>query len=236
MCRFSWLVCLALFVPGVVQAQAYQCRAPDALLPAPAAKKPPSEPRRASPIAGYTLALSWSPEYCRSRKADRRDRRQCGGQDGSFAFILHGLWPETRTSAYPQYCKPTERLSVGEVKSNFCAMPSTSLMAHEWAKHGSCMTDAPEKYFRAARILFGMMAFPDMDRLSRRPLTAGKLREEFARSNPGIGRSSFVLDMNERGWLREVRVCLNKDFRPRPCPRWMRQPKPDAEVKIWRGA
>ena len=95
--RFS-LVMLAALMATPAQAQSYQCRAPSGLS-APAASKPASEPRRVKPVTGYTLALSWSPEFCRTRKDSRRDKTQCSGDDGSFGFILHGLWPDTRGPA-----------------------------------------------------------------------------------------------------------------------------------------
>ena len=179
------LASILLLLPVAANAQSYQCRAPSGLS-APATSKPASEPRRVKPVTGYTLALSWSPEFCRTRMDSRRDRSQCSGDDGSFAFILHGLWPETRGPAYPQWCAATKPLPPAVVMRNFCMMPTTRLMAHEWAKHGTCMTKRPETYFRVSRIMFDAVRFPDMDRLSRKPLTAGQLREAFAAANDGV--------------------------------------------------
>ena len=231
--RFS-LVMLAALMATPAQAQSYQCRAPSGLS-APAASKPASEPRRVKPVTGYTLALSWSPEFCRTRKDSRRDRTQCSGDDGSFAFILHGLWPETRGPAYPQWCAPTKPLPPAVVQRNFCMMPTTRLMAHEWAKHGTCMTRRPETYFRVSRIMFDAVRFPDMDRLSRKPLTAGQFRNAFAAANDGLQPDMVRLKINQRGWLQEVKLCLGASFRPQSCPAYMRAVKDDAPVKIWRG-
>ncbi|MGI9362346.1 MAG: hypothetical protein ACR2O7_12415, partial [Parasphingorhabdus sp.] len=44
-------------------AQAYQCEAPTVSQPTPPARKPADEPRRITPATGYTLAMSWSPEF-----------------------------------------------------------------------------------------------------------------------------------------------------------------------------
>ena len=109
-----------LVFPTPVQAQSYQCRPPSGLS-APAERKPASAPRRIQPVTAYTLALSWSPEFCRTRKDSPRDRTQCSGDDGSFAFILHGLWPETRGPGYPQYCAPTKPLPAGQMRNAFAA-------------------------------------------------------------------------------------------------------------------
>ena len=225
-----------MFVPVTANAQSYQCRAPSALSAATAAKKPASEPRRIKPVAGYTLAMSWSPEFCRMRKDSSRHKTQCSGDDGSFAFILHGLWPDAQGPSYPQWCRATKALSPEIVKRNFCMMPSPRLMANEWAKHGSCMAERPETYFRISRIMFGAVAFPNMDRLSRKPLTARRLREAFEATNTGLRANMIRLKINRRGWLEEVRLCLGKNFRPQRCPRHMRMVRDDVPVKIWRGA
>lgn len=224
-----------LIFSSAANAQSYQCRTPSVLQPAPPERKPASEPRRVKPVTGYTLALSWSPDYCRTRKDSARDRSQCSGEDGSFAFILHGLWPATRGRGYPQWCTATKALPPVEVKRNFCMMPSTRLMAHEWAKHGSCMTRRPETYFRVSRILFDAVRFPDMDWLSRKPLTAAQFRNAFAAANDGLQPDMLRLKVNERGWLQEVKLCLGQSFRPKRCPAYMRAVKDDMPVKIWRG-
>ena len=84
--------------------------------------------------------------------------------------------------------------------------------------------------------MFDAVQFPNMDRLSRKPLTAGQFREAFAATNDGLTTDMLRLKINERGWLEEVRLCLGKNFRPKRCPGYMRAAKDDAPVKIWRGA
>lgn len=229
------IVALALIFSSTANAQAYQCRAPSLLKSAPVERKPASEPRRVKPISGYTLALSWSPEFCRTRKDSARHKTQCSGDDGSFAFILHGLWPDAR-GGYPQWCRATKVLSPAITKRNFCMMPSARLMAREWAKHGTCMAKRPETYFRVSQIMFDAVQYPNMDRLSRKPLTAGNFRNAFALENDGLEADHIRLKINQRGWLQEVRLCLGQNFRPRRCPVYMRSVKSDQQVKIWRGA
>src|SRR5690554_2402621 len=205
----------SLFVfPTIAQAQSYQCRAPSQVQSPAPARKPADEPRRIIAVSGYTLAMSWSPEFCRLRKDDRRHKTQCSGDDGSFGFILHGLWPDAQGTSYPQWCSATKALPPAVVKRNFCMMPSPRLMASEWAKHGTCMTGQPETYFRISRIMFGAVEFPNMDRLSRKPLTAGAFRNAFAAVNDGLGPEMMRLKINRRGWLEEVRLCLGKSLRP----------------------
>ncbi|MDZ7588009.1 MAG: ribonuclease T2 [Parasphingorhabdus sp.] len=234
---WSYVAIVAIaFLAHPAHAQAYQCRAPKLLLPAPPDTPAPSEPRRAVPVASYLLTLSWSPEFCRTRKSDPRHAAQCGGDSGNFDFTLHGLWPEARGPGYPQWCAPTTPLSAAEVRRNFCMMPSPKLMAHEWAKHGTCMTRRPETYFRISRQLFDAIRYPAMDSLSRKPLTARQFRVAFAAENPGLRPEMIRLSVSKSGWLEEVRLCLAKNFRPQRCPAFMRRMDDEMPLKIWRGA
>lgn len=164
-------------LPAMAQAQAYQCRVPASVsIPDIRADE---KPRRV-PTTGYTLALSWSPEFCKGRETSQRDGMQCSGRNGRFGLVVHGLWPEGR-STWPQWCPTARRPSPAEARKNLCMMPSTYLVAHEWAKHGACMTRRPETYYKVTRILWDSLTFPDFDRLSREEgLDAGTLRSAFA--------------------------------------------------------
>jgi ribonuclease T2 len=219
---------------GGAQAQAYQCRVPQAQLIAPPVK--PDGPARRIPVAGYTLALSWSPEYCRTRAGDAGDATQCSGRNGRFGFVVHGLWPESRAGAAPQWCSVRQSPTPETLRQNLCMMPSTRLLAHEWAKHGSCMVRSPESYFKVTRILWRSLRLPDLDRISRQPgLTAGAVRQAFADANPAWRAGDVGLMINERGWLEEMRLCYGKDFMPVSCRKPQFGPADAASVKIWRG-
>jgi ribonuclease T2 len=134
--------------PVAANAQAYQCSVPQRL-------DPPREVRQDGPsrrvaIAGYTLAVSWSPEFCHNDKVSM----QCSGRNGRFGFVLHGLWPEARSGPPPQWCSLTPRPSPALIRQNLCMTPVPWLLEHEWAKHGSCITRTPEAYFRTSSILW----------------------------------------------------------------------------------
>ena len=232
--RAAWLaLAAALLWPAAAVAQAYQCRVP-ATLPA-ARPVTPDAPAQRPAIVGYTLALSWSPEFCRGRERNPRDRLQCSGAAGRFGFVVHGLWPEGAGRA-PQWCRTVPPPPPAVVRGQLCRTPSTNLLSHEWAKHGSCMARDAAGYFRVANILSDSMRYPEMDVLSRdRALTAGKLREALAAANPGRAANSFGLLVNERGWLREIRVCLNRRFRAARCAARQYGPRDAATLKIWRG-
>ena len=224
-----------LSLPMPLLAQAKQCAIPQNLPDAKIEYPPNDKARRSTPVTNYLLSLSWSPEYCKSK--GKSNETQCRGEAGRFGFVLHGLWPETDGSDYPQWCAPAKPLSRAVVRDNFCMTPSVDLLQHEWAKHGTCMTSDPERYFKPARIMYNVMRYPDMARMSRdRNLTVGTFRLNFARSNPGIRPEMIRVLKSKDNWLKEVHVCLNKDFRPQRCPSHVSMPSDRSKIKIWRGS
>ena len=229
------LILAALALPAPALAQAYQCRAPASIeLPPPVRQDGPSS---RVPIAGYTLAVSWSPEFCRGGAAAKDPSNyQCNGRIGRFGFVLHGLWPDGANGRYPQWCATAPRPTLADYQANLCMTPAPWLIEHEWAKHGSCMAPDPQSYLKVAGILWRSLRLPDADRLSRQPtLTMGHLRREFARLNPGFPASSIGLVASNGGWLREIHLCYGKDFMPRACSKRAFGPKNDVPLKIWRG-
>ncbi|WP_128891382.1 ribonuclease T [Erythrobacter sp. HKB08] len=223
---------LAFALPATANAQAYQCRMP-ASIAVPQVR--PDAPARQLPVTGYTLAISWSPEFCKGREGQARHRTQCSGRNGRFGFVVHGLWPESRGS-WPQWCPTAGRLTPAETRRNMCMSPSAALLARQWAKHGSCMTRRPDTYFKVTRILWDSLRFPEMERLSREDeLTAGRLRERFVAANKGWRADAVGLKLNRRGWLHEIRLCYDKRFRPTRCDAARYGAKDGAQLKIWRG-
>jgi len=221
-------------LPGTAMAQAYQCRVPQGPVSVPAVTR--DGPVRQTPIAGYTLALTWSPEYCRGRENRAADRRQCSGTAGRFGFVVHGLWPEGSGAAWPQWCPSPNRLTSQEVARNLCMTPSAALLANEWERHGSCMVRRPESYFKVTRILWNSLRWPDFDRIARNEeLTAGDVRRAFAEANRYWEPEHVGLVVNERGWLAEMRLCYGKDFMPARCDARRFGPRDSTPVKIWRG-
>jgi ribonuclease T2 len=235
-CSNSLLLALALAqvlaLHSAAWAQAYQCRAPQ-VTRVPAIS--PDGPRRALPATDYTLALSWSPEFCKPRTQDRSHAFQCSGKQGSFGLVVHGLWPESGRS-WPQWCEAKVALTPAQVRSALCLMPSERLVARQWAKHGSCMVKRPESYLKIITVLRGGLRLPDYDRISREEgLTAGRIRAAFADANPGWPESAIGVSLNERGWLEELRLCYSRRFRPTACDTRRRGASDDAPARIWRG-
>jgi len=223
---------VVLALPAAANAQAYQCRAP-AVSSVPVIT--PDSKARAVPTTGYTLALSWSPEFCKPRERSPLHRVQCSGSNGRFGMVVHGLWPQGQRT-WPQWCRQQTKLTPAELRKAMCMMPSARLIARQWAKHGSCMTKAPSTYFGVTRILWESLRIPEYDRVSREDnLTAGRIRTAFADANPGIPASAVGVKLNERGWLQELRICYSKRFRPTRCDDRRFGAKDTARAKIWRG-
>lgn len=223
---------LALLLPAPALAQAYQCTLPQRI--EPVRPRAPDGPARRVPVGGYTLAASWSPEYC--RRPEDKGSMQCSGRNGRFGFVLHGLWPEARKGPPPQWCASSPRPSRELIRRNLCMTPVPWLLDHEWAKHGSCMTKRPETYFRVSAILWRSLQWPDADRLSRKQgLTAGDLREAFVMANPSWKPRQVGILTSRSGWLREMHLCYGRDFLPRACDRRTHGAADGAPLKIWRG-
>jgi ribonuclease T2 len=227
-----WALWLLAALPAPALAQAYRCTPPQRFeLPRPV--QPDGPPVRV-PVAGYTLAASWSPEYCRSPKD--KASMQCSGANGRFGFVLHGLWPEARSGPPPQWCSLTPRPSPQVIRGNLCLTPVPWLIEHEWAKHGSCMARTPEAYYRASAALWRSLRWPDADRLSRQEgLTVGDLRRAFLQRNPAWKAEQVGVLVSRTGWLREVHLCYGRDFLPARCDRQSFGPADSAGLKIWRG-
>ncbi len=199
----------------------------------PHAELPSAEqPVRNVPTTGYTLSLIWQPEHCYSRRGNAA--QECADPKVRRGFTLHGLWPDgDGPNRWPEYCHPVEILTDAQLRAGLAATPSPQLLQHEWAKHGSCMTDDPVRYFSEEDRIYGSIRIPDMATLShRRGLTAGDFQAAFAAVNPGMKPDMMRLNVNKRGWLEEVWLCLGLDKRPRACPAGQGGAAPTDRIKV----
>lgn len=221
-----------LFAAGPALCAAPSCAIPATLETPHAEQASPDQPARIVPIDGYTLALIWTPQHCRRAVPGAESFRCTGGR--RFGFSLHGLWPDGEGKSWPQWCAPAPILSRATIAAHFCATPSPQLLQHEWAKHGTCMTGyTPDRYFDLSNRLFAALKFPHMAALSRRPLTADQFRHAVADRNPTVPVEAIRLNLDRKGWLQEMWICLDRRFKATAC-----QPAPadgGKPVLIWRG-
>lgn len=124
-------------------------------------------------FADNLLAVSWQPAFCELKEASKPE---CLNQEGRFDadhFALHGLWPQPRNRVY---CGvglaerradwddlPALELSVATRAELDRVMPGTQsfLHRHEWTKHGTCYSHAPEEYYlEALQLMAALNASP----------------------------------------------------------------------------
>ncbi len=218
------LVLLAAWSAAGVAASAplRACTPPAHVSPAPAKKPPDREVVRDTPVASYMLALSWSPEWCRTRANARDAKVQC--RDNRFGFVVHGLWPNGGGNAHPRYCGPAPALDVATVRANLCMTPSAQLLQNEWAAHGTCGWNAPEPYFAKAAELWREIKAPSLAFPAGRTVTAGDVRTAFIVRNPHLRRDALFLKVGDGNRLQEVRVCYDLRFKPMRCARGVGAP------------
>lgn len=188
-------------------------------------------------ISGYSLALSWSPEFCRSRAGRPEHRIQCAGRNGRFGLVVHGLWPEGAAGRWPQWCATRRRLDERTARAHLCMMPSSRLMAHEWPSMAVAWSAPRRAISKVTAILWNSLRLPDLDRLSRQEgLTAGTIRQAFADANGPHWTPAMVgIETSRNGWLEELRLCYGRDFMPRACDRKRIGPPDATPLKVWRG-
>lgn len=193
------------------------CGQPPAAPKTSAARK--AEPSAAAAAATqqafdfYVLAMSWSPQHCSTRGSN--DPLQCAGER-LYDFVLHGLWPQYE-KGYPADCS-TDPIDRPTVDSMLDIMPAPGLVRHEWRKHGTCSGMDPRTYYAKAREAFTAVKVPRQYQQPKLQVvtTPVELRSRFVKENPGFARETVAAVCSGR-FLQEVRVCLTKDLKPRPC-------------------
>jgi ribonuclease T2 len=190
---------------------------------APAAPSAPAGP--AAPSAGaraafdyYLLTLSWSPSFCEEKGS--RSPEQCGA-GRHYAFVVHGLWPQNE-KGWPESCASGDRPSKALVGQMLDLMPSRQLIAHEWEKHGTCSGLSAGDYFAALRKAYGSIHIPAAYLGPKAAFTTdlASIKQAFEESNPGITDEMFAVAC--KGELDEVRLCLDRELKPRRCSREVR--------------
>ncbi len=177
---------------------------------------------RAGQFDYYVLALSWSPSWC-ALEGDARGSPQCD-RDAGFGWILHGLWPQYERG-WPSYCPTAEPSPTRRETAEMADITGTSGLAwHSWNKHGRCSRLSSEDYFKAARAAFEAVAKPpvlrQLDESVRLP--ARVIEQAFLEANPGLAPDMITITCKSRR-IQEARICLTRDFDPRPCGADVRQ-------------
>lgn len=165
------------------------------------------------PFDYWLLALSWSPEYCATEA--RPEDPQCSTR--RYGYIVHGLWPQ-HERGYPGNCPRPARLPQSWINRMLPLMPSPRLIQHEWNKHGACTGWPINRYFETLeRAHQGTKIPPAHQNLGRYlSTTRPEIEKLWIGQNPGHRPDSIAVQCSGQ-YLREVRLCLDKDLRPRSC-------------------
>ena len=162
----------------------------------------------------YVLSLSWSPSFC-AKHPDARP--QCAPAQ-TRGFVLHGLWPQYEAGGWPAACPGDKGVPADVTRRMLDSMPSKGLVSHEWKTHGVCSGLTPDDYFAQAEKAFRAIRLPPILSAPRQPLNIATqdLVRLFTQENPGLPAAS-VAPLCQGRDIAEVRICLDKSLRPRPC-------------------
>lgn len=168
----------------------------------------------------YVLALSWAPGFCDT--ATRPSARECG-PDRHLGFVVHGLWPQYENGRSPEGCARTPKVLPELVDRMLTLMHDPGLVQHEWACHGTCSGMTARDYFATVDRAFQAVRVPEELRAPRHTtrVRIQDLERRFAdanRASPDAFRA-----VCRGGELMEIRVCLTKDLRLRPCSSSVRE-------------
>lgn len=175
----------------------------------------------------YVLSLSWSPTFCLTHPGNE----QCSGK--GYGFVLHGLWPQYARGGWPASCQPNSRLTAEELDKGAALFPTRSLLAHEWAKHGTCTGLEPLAYLEKTDAALGAVIVPPQLQPFNTPaaLPASEIEAMFRESNPRMGDHGMAVICKGKV-LSEVRVCLTKDLALTGCPRSVKTQCRDGDIRI----
>lgn len=160
----------------------------------------------------YLLSLSWSPQYCAGAAGDGDP--QCRRPYG---FVVHGLWPQ-HERGWPEQCGKAEWLPESLIERMLPLMPSRKLILHEWRKHGVCSGLDAQGYFTAVERAYRSLHIPERYRAPRDylRLSPATLEADFGAANPALRPEMMALDCRGN-YLSELRICLDRQLRPRRC-------------------
>jgi ribonuclease T2 len=164
----------------------------------------------------YLLALSWSPAYCAKHGADAASSEECSRHRG---FVVHGLWPQNQDGTWPAFCRPVSTVPVPLLEREAAIMPNVELIAHEWAKHGSCTTLDVRDYFAEIEQAFAALRLPDT--LVQPPaavnIPLAEAKQHMSALNPGLAPDMMSFQCGHGNEVSELHICLDKSLQFRAC-------------------
>jgi len=182
-----------------------------------AAQSRRSREQSAAAFDYYVLSLSLAPEFCAQGDEASRNPQECA-PGKMIGFVVHGLWPQANNGRGPESCGRTSRVSKSVIDYVIRYMPSPGLIQHEWATHGTCTGLSQAEYFGAIVETRGAVQIPVQFAAINEEMreSPGQIETQFASANTSFPREAFRTACT-RGELEEVRICFDKNRKPRAC-------------------
>ena len=185
---------------------------------AAAAQTPP--PVATSPFDFYVMTLSWSPGFC-DLGGEEKSPEQCAAGSGD-GFVVHGLWPDNRTSADPEDCNPNAgRLArrsrrgarpLSDRRSRALRIPQ----ARNLHRPRAPPTISPLSATCATQLDIPAM-FKAPQQVQR--LAPEAIEQAFIDANANLHADNMAVTC-ARGELVDVRICLSKNLKAfSTCPK-----------------
>ena len=97
-------------------------------------------------------------------------------------------------------------------------MPDESLVAHEWATHGTCSGLDADAYFKLVRQAFESVKIPSELSGPKRmfSITPRDLKQHFLAANPRLKAEYMTISCGSN-YLTGASVCFDKQLQPRAC-------------------
>lgn len=164
----------------------------------------------------YLLTLSWAPEFCATNPSGRTSA-ECA-TNKHMGLVVHGLWPQYNDGKWPETCATTPPVSSATVDHMMPIMPGSSLIQHEWTKHGTCSGLSTQDYFAAIEKLYTGLQVPDdfkkpADSTETNP---SDIEQKFASAN-SAPKEAFRISCPQNEFS-AVEICLTKNLQYQACP------------------
>jgi ribonuclease T2 len=172
----------------------------------------------------FYLVRQWPATFCNEHFCSHRPPK-------SYAFTVHGLWPQRDDGTWPQFCDPGSDLDLDAIEDMLPELetvwPSWSsddatFWNHEWTRHGTCAEDViggQHDYFKAVLRLHNELnvqaAFESAGIVpsNTRHYAAQQLRSAIE----GVYGVVPHITCDQQGELAEVWMCISKELKPIDC-------------------
>jgi len=157
----------------------------------------------------YLLDLPWGPEFCNIADVSANCKPQHG-------FVVHGLWPQNNDGSYPVFC--SNEPGPQRPDRNLDITPDLKLLAHEWAKHGTCSDLGSGRFFAREHDAFSSLEIPlEFDHVDREiSMSPAQILDLFYKANPKLPEGSLIVSC-KAGRFTAVEACFTRSLKPMPC-------------------